>query len=138
MSKGNILIALGAVVVIICFFLPWVSIPAANLKFTGQELAAGPKVLGVQVQAAKPALWVTFACAIGCLVVVAGAFIGVLKSKLGSVVAILLAVVGLVLMLVSLTGGPAGTKMLFWLIVTIVAEVVILAGAGWNLLEKSA
>lgn len=137
MSKGNILIALGAVVVIICFFLPWVSIPAANLDVAGQKLATGFN-LGPQAVAAKSGLWVTFACAIACLLVVAAAFMKMLKTKLGSWVAILLAILGLVLMLVSLRGGGAGTEKQIWLYVTIIAEVVILAGAGWNLLEKSA
>jgi len=141
MQKGNILIALGAVVLIICFFLPWVSSavsPTATLKFSGQELAVGPKAGGQQIAAAKSGLWVTFACGIACLVLVAGAFMRVLKSRLGSLVAVALAVVGVVVLLVNLMGGPAGTKILIWLIVTVIAEVVILAGGAWNLLGKKA
>lgn len=91
-----------AVLVLICFFLPWISVSCGSeqiLEVSGQELAAGFTFFGEKAPG-QPVLWLTLLAALICLIIAGAAYSKGRMSRGGAVGQILLTAVGLIAMLV--------------------------------------
>jgi hypothetical protein len=141
MSKGTLVIAGGALLVIICFFLPWVTIIQLDHDLTGLNLATGTEIeMGGQVVStvdAKPEYWVILGCAVACLALVAAVFMGRIAIKPASFLAIALVVLGVVMFFIRYQSSDS-TSTRLWVYLLYLGELQIVAGAVWNLLGKRA
>ena len=92
----------GAALVLICFFLTWISVSCGSeqiLEVSGQELAAGVTFFGEKAPG-QPILWLTLLAALICLIIAGAAYSKGSMSRSGAIGQLLLATAGLIAMLV--------------------------------------
>lgn len=153
LPTGNKIIGSASVVVIICFFLPWVLVSCegqAVASFSGWQLAAGgniPTALGSQPMEGSPVLFLILLAAIGCLAIIYLIYRRQLALQIGSFAAIGLAVLSLLIMLfkmISFQSDGNETNFMnievryqFGLFGTVLGYLGIIAGAALTLTKKA-